>query len=329
MKQVIALLLIAATGFAESTHLPADIRSSISAYMTLLESDADSLVANKDKIDLGRILFYDKRLSGNSELNCQSCHNLNKYGTGGDYFKTLRDEGKLFRDVPGLYNLKHLKLFTWTGRETDLANKITDSLSSQHEMNTQDTEGLIVRLKGVPAYAALFKTAYPDVEDPITLENIAQALTEFINGLVTPAPIDRFLKGDDQALTEKQLQGAHHFIQENCFACHTGSRFGGQIIMKIGITEPWPNQADQGLYETNHDPRFKMNFRVPPLRNSVKTAPFFHDASSRYLLDAIRKMGQVELGKHIPDEHVLLIYEFLKSLTGEIPMDYIKEPTVP
>lgn len=101
---------------------------------------------------------------------------------------------------------------------------------------------------------------------------------EFQRGLITLAPIDRFLQGDDKALDPKQLRGGRVFDEKGCVSCHTGATFGGQMIIKLGVTEQWPNQSDQGLFTITKDPKHKMAFRVSSLRNIAKTAPYFHGA---------------------------------------------------
>ena len=154
-------------------------------------------------------------------------------------------------------------------------------------------------------------------------------LVAFQKGLVTPAPIDQFLLAKQNVLTQKQLQGALVFDQLNCSSCHTGPNFGGQMIQQLGVMMPWPNQKDTGCFSVTQNPQHKMFFRVSPLRNIVKTAPYFHDASSKKLWKAIRKMGYHELGQEIVLEDIIRMQNFFKSLTGTIPEKYIERPSIP
>lgn len=160
--------------------------------------------------------------------------------------------------------------------------------------------------------------------DSITFNNVINAIEVFIKGLVTPAPIDEFIAGNDSALTDVQLQGGLLFNKHSCYSCHTGSNFGGQMIQKVGLIEDWPNQKDLGYFHQKKNSEYKMFFRVSPLRNIAKTAPYFHDASSNKTWDAIQKMGFYERGIKIPENEALKIQAFLESFTGEIPSEYIK-----
>lgn len=326
----IIFLSILSTFAQDASDLtPANIRKNLIPYLSVLEKDEVHLKKEKDKIDLGRVLFYDKRLTVNSDISCNSCHDLKNYGTNGELYKKQREEGTTYRDVPSIYNLGKFILFNWDGSHKTLEGQTASALKNKHEMNIESSEEMIKRLKAISGYSDLFKKAFPDEEDAITEGNLVKALTEFQRGLVTIAPIDKFLKGDDKALTEKQLKGAYLFDQKSCFACHTGANFGGQMVIKLGITQPWPNQEDTGYYKVSGDPKHKMTFRVSPLRNISKTAPYFHDASSKRMWDAIRKMSQYELGQIISVDEVLMIQEFFKCLTGEIPEKYIEKPKMP
>lgn len=334
MKFVISVLVLSllplAFGETETAKInPETVRKSIIPYLTVVEKDETHLKVAKEKIDLGRVLFFDKRLSGESNISCNSCHDLKNYGTNGEHYKKQREDGAAFRDVPSIYNLANFNLFNWDGGLKTIEEQTAAALKNEYEMNMSDAEELLARLKKVDAYQELFKKAFPDATEPVSVENAVKALAEFQKGLVTVAPIDLFLKGDNAALTEKQLKGAQLFDEKSCFACHTGGSFGGQMIIKLGIAEPWPNQKDQGHYDITKDPKHKMTFRVSPLRNVEKTAPYFHDASEKRMWSAIRKMSHFELGQYMSVEEILSIQEFFKSLTGKLPEEYIKEPKVP
>ena len=308
---------------------PQEIRRRLSPYMKMFVRDAAALTKNKAKIDLGRTLFYDKRLSATSTFSCNACHDLEKYGTNGTRYTTQREAEKTYRDVPSLYNLKSSELFNWDGQYTSLEAKTAAAITSPHEMNMPDKGTLVSRLAGSPGYVPLFQAAFPKSNKPVSFDNAVSALTEFQRGLITLAPIDRFLQGDDKALDPKQLRGGRVFDDKGCVACHTGATFGGQMVMKLGVTEQWPNQADQGLFTVTKDPKHKMAFRVSSLRNVAKTAPYFHGASSRRLWGAIEKMSRYELGQHISVDDNLSLVAFLRALTGDIPEDYIKKPAIP
>ena len=261
-----------------------------------------------------------------STVSCDSCHDLSTYGANGEAVLEKREAKELSRDVPGLFNIAGLIHYRWDGSLNTLDAQTAAALTDANEMGMADEAGVVERVRSIGEYGDRFGKAYPGVAEPVTFENIVRALVAFQRGLVTRAPIDRFLLGDDEALTEDQLKGAMVFDRLECGACHTGTGFGGQMLQKVGIVMPWPNQEDQGYFEVTGRADHKMVFKVPSLRNVEKTAPYFHDYSARSLRRAIKTMALYERGQDLGLDDILLLEEFLKSLTGELPVDYIKEP---
>jgi cytochrome c peroxidase len=323
------LALLCCDAFAaNNTPDPAAVRKMLGPYIKPLKQRAAVSDLENKQIELGRMLFYDQRLAA-SERSCNDCHNLAKHGTNGEVTVKLREAEKLFRDPPTLYNKAGLELFGWAGAHKTLKAKTAASLLSTHETGAESEAKIIERIKAVSGYAPLFSAAFPDASEAITFDNVVTGLVRFQEGLITPAPIDRFVSGDDEALTAKQLRGAVLFDKHNCSACHTGSAFGGQMLQKLGAIAAWPNQADQGHFGVSKNPQHKMVFRVAPLRNVAKTAPYFHDGTSRRLWDGIRKMAWFEAGQRLDVDTVLGIQDFLVALTGEIPEEYIRKPKLP
>lgn len=276
---------------------------------------------------LGKTLFYDPRLSQNGEYSCNDCHDLKNYGTNGALFLDLKSKGTISRDVPSLYNKAGLTLFGWTGEHQTLEAYIHQALLSPNEMGNKDITGILSRINQVEAYQVLINNAFENRK--LTELQLTQALVHFINGLVTPAPIDAFMSGDNHALTSEQVTGGLLFDSQYCHSCHTGTNLGGRMIQKMGVKESWPNQADLGLYHGTQKRGHKMFFRVSTLRNIEKTAPYFHDASSKRMWDAVKKMARYELGHDMALKDALSIQEFFRALTGKIPNDYIKKPSIP
>lgn len=302
------------------------LRNILNVFFVPVETDYEFLEKEAKKIELGRQLFYDKRLSFNSGISCNSCHDLNNYGTNGSYYLKSLENDNFFRDVPTLYNVTTLPMYNADGGINSLNEKLHSAFSNTFEMNVKDKNVIVERLKSIEAYNNLFELAYPNQEEPVDFNHIIDAIETFIKGLTTPAPIDEFIKGDDLALSKEQIEGGHIFNDKSCYSCHTGSNIGGQMIQKLGIEEPWPNQNDLGYYQVERLSDYKMFFRVAPLRNVDKTAPYFHDASSSKLWEAVKLMGKHERGMEISKDEALKISEFLKSLTGNIPLNYIKKP---
>ncbi|MCM8534766.1 MAG: hypothetical protein NE334_02390 [Lentisphaeraceae bacterium] len=305
----------------------ARLRRILSPYLKVVEHDQVKNKENAAKILLGKTLFYDTRLSGTQSISCNSCHDLKNYGSNGEHYKKLVEEGTSFRDVPSIYNKADFELFNWDGSQKTLKDQTLAAITNKHELAQENIDEMVDELSKSEGYKKLFAAAYENKE--VSVENIVDSLVTFQVGLKTPAPIDDFLKGKDDALSEKQIAGGFLFDERNCFTCHTGSSFGGQMLQKIGVLEPWPNQKDLGYYEQTKNPGHKMFFRVSPLRNVEKTAPYFHDGTSKRLWDAIKKMGRYELGAHIGIGEVMSIQSFLRSLTGEIPTEYIEKPEMP
>ena len=176
-------------------------------------------------------------------------------------------------------------------------------------------------------YRGAFKAAYPGEAEPLNARNYGRALQAYQATLVTPAAFDRFLAGDDRAMTERQKAGLRAFIDTGCAACHDGPMVGDQQLRKFGRnkdywTETGSAKPDVGRFAMTKKEEDKYVFRVAMLRNVARTAPYFHDGSVDTLDRAVRIMGTVQLGKTLDDHTVSLITAFLESLTGEVPAHY-------
>ena len=184
-------------------------------------------------------------------------------------------------------------------------------------------------IKSMPDYVALFQTAFPNDKDPITYNNMALAIGAFERGLVTPSRWDAFIEGDQSALTNAEKLGFNTFAATGCRWCHYGPYIGGAVYQKLGVVKPWPNQTDQGRYQLTKEETDKMVFKVPSLRNIKKTGPYFHDGSVPTLDQAIRNMAVHQRGVTLTDAQVKSIETWMDSLTGQIPLSYIKPPELP
>jgi cytochrome c peroxidase len=184
-------------------------------------------------------------------------------------------------------------------------------------------------IKSMPDYVALFRAAFPKGQDPITYNNMALAIGVFERGLVTPSRWDAFIEGDQSALTDAEKSGFNTFAATGCQWCHSGPYVGGASYQKLGVMKPWSNQIDQGVYQLTKEENDKMVFKVPSLRNITKTGPYFHDGSVPTLDQAIRNMAVHQRGVTLTDAQVKSIEIWMGSLTGKIPMNYIKPPELP
>ncbi|MGY6650282.1 cytochrome-c peroxidase [Wenyingzhuangia sp. IMCC45574] len=299
------------------------LRELLKPYFVPITKDTAFIAKNKAKIALGKQLYYDKGLSVGKGISCNSCHDLQKYGTNGAYYLSQKEKGVFYRDVPSVYNNASYELFNADGALNNYAKKIAEAFTSQHEMDVDVTK-VVHYLEANTGYEQQFKKAFSKKSKLISFINLVEALQAFMSELKTPAPIDTFIKGDHTALTAVQIQGGELFVSKACYSCHTGSNFGGQMLNKLGVEEPWPNQKDLGFYHIKKQAAYKMFFRVAPLRNVEKTAPYFHDASSARLDKAIKRMGIHERGIQLKVVEIAKIKEFLKSFTGKLPKEYIK-----
>jgi cytochrome c peroxidase len=184
-------------------------------------------------------------------------------------------------------------------------------------------------IKSMPDYVALFQTAFPADKDPVTYNNMALAIGAFERELVTPSRWDAFLAGEQSALTDVEKSGFNTFAAIGCQWCHYGPYVGGSVYQKLGVVKPWPNQTDQGRYQVTKEETDKMVFKVPSLRNIKETGPYFHDGSVPTLDQAIRNMAVHQRGVTLSDAQVKSIEIWLGSLTGQVPISYIKPPELP
>ncbi|RMF14341.1 MAG: cytochrome C peroxidase, partial [Alphaproteobacteria bacterium] len=193
-------------------------------------------------------------------------------------------------------------------------------------------EAAVGTLKAIPGYHPLFSTAFPDAEDPITIENAARAIAAFEATLTTPdAPFDRWLAGDDAALSPEQKRGLRLFLDNGCTACHNGPLLGGNSYQKFGVVE-LPDErilprADKGRMALTGDKADEYVFKVPSLRNIALTRPYFHSGAVWELSDAVKVMAASQLGNALSDEDAKAIATFLESLTGRQPQ--VAYPVLP
>ena len=158
---------------------------------------------------------------------------------------------------------------------------------------------------------------------------MAIAIGAFERKLVTPSRWDKFLKGDESALTPDEKAGFNFFTSVGCQTCHMGPYVGGSLYQKLGVVKPYPDASDQGRYKVTKLEEHKMSFKVPSLRNVEKTGPYFHSGKVATLEEAVSQIAEYQLGKTLTGQEVQQIVAFLKSLTGDLPQEYIKPPVLP
>jgi cytochrome c peroxidase len=281
------------------------------------------------KVDLGRMLYYDPRLSKNQDVSCNTCHDLARYGVDG---RTVSDgtKGRMgTRNAPTVYNAAGHFVQFWDGRAPDVEEQAKGPVLNPVEMAMPSDQAVEAVLKSIPEYVSAFQRAFPGEKDPVTLGNAGRAIGVFERKLVTPARWDKFLKGDPSALADAEKAGFNKFMEVGCQACHGGAYLGGQMYQKLGLATPYPDTSDPGREGVTKEESDRMVFKVPSLRNVDKTAPYFHNGKVVTLEEAVQEMALHQLGKPLMHDEVASIVTFLKTLTGEIPADYIKPPVLP
>jgi cytochrome c peroxidase len=293
------------------------------------EMKADGRELTPARIDLGRILYYEPRLSKSKSVSCNTCHPLDRYGADGQRFSPGH-EGKLGgRNAPTIYNAAgHLAQF-WDGRAADVEAQAKGPVMNPVEMAMASEEEVTAALRAIPGYEKYFRKAFPGEAEPVTFDNMAIAIGAFERKLVTPSRWDRFQKGDRRALTDKEHEGWRVFHMTGCYTCHNGPYAGGSSYRKFGQVREFPGNKDLGRYEVTRSDADRMFFKVPSLRNAAKTGPYFHDGSVPSLDEAVRLMARHQLGQELNDTDVSNVVAFLDAMTGEIPRDYIKAPKLP
>jgi len=285
----------------------------------------------REKIDLGKMLFFEPRLSASGIFSCNSCHNL---GLGGvDGLETSVGHGwqKGPRNSPTVLNAVLNVAQFWDGRAEDLKAQAKGPIQAGVEMNSTPDRVMAV-LSSIPAYKTKFADAFPNEKAPLSFDNVAKAIEAFEATLTTPgAPFDQYLDGKADALTDAQKAGLTLFIDKGCSSCHNGVNVGGQDYFPFGVVEK-PGAdilpiGDKGRFAVTKTADDEYVFRSPTLRNVELTGPYFHSGKVWDLRQAVAVMGSSQLGAKLNDEEIDQITAFLKALTGQQPR--IEYPLLP
>jgi cytochrome c peroxidase len=287
-----------------------------------------------DKVALGRMLFFEPRVSADGTVSCSRCHLPQLYGTDGLPTSIGAEHRVNPRNAPTVLNAALQFVEHWRGDRASVEDQAQKALIGPPSFGNPSYEAAMARLKAIPGYAGLFARAFPGPQDPVTPENWAKAIGAYERTLVTPAPFDAWLAGADAALTADARAGLQEFIQAGCAACHRGVGVGGGLFQKFGVVEDYwkatgSTTIDQGRFDVTHHPVDTYVFKVPSLRNVARTPPYFHDGSVATLPEAVRVMARVQLGKTLSDAQVSRIVAFLESLSGEPPKDFAEAPVLP
>ena len=283
-------------------------------------------VSDAGKVELGKKLWFEPRLSMSGIISCNTCHNLSMGGT--DNLKTSIGHGWKAGPVnsPTVFNSSLAIAQFWDGRAADLKEQAGGPIQADVEMNMPHTLAVGI-LQSIPGYVDEFRRVYG--KDKIDIDMITDSIAEFEKTLVTPnARFDKWLAGDDKALTEKELAGYTLFKESGCVACHNGPAAGGTSFQRMGVVEPYKTSSPaEGRSAVTGVDADRFNFKVPTLRNVELTYPYFHDGQAATLEEAVDIMGRLQLGRTYSADEIGSIVAFLKTLTGELPQ--IAMPILP
>ena len=275
---------------------------------------------NAQKVALGKALFFDPILSKDGTISCAHCHNLLEGGDDGLKFSIGIDGQKGSVNAPTVLNAVYNFRQFWDGRASTLAEQAAGPIENPLEMGNS-FDNVIKTLKN-SHYNREFLAIY---KEGVTKESITDAIAEFEKTLVTPnSPFDRYLRGEEDAITQETKEGYALFQSKGCIACHHGRNVGGNMYNKFGIIQS-VKDSNLGRYNVTHNESDKYFFKVPSLRNVAKTAPYFHNGSVSSLKEAVYFMAKHQLGRMISKEEVRKIVLFLNSLSAALPAQVLEK----
>jgi cytochrome c peroxidase len=291
-------------------------------------------------VELGRALFFETRVSTDGKGSCAGCHNPHLYGTDA-LPRSVGVGGKVIpRNAPTVFNTALQFLQHYGGNRADVEEQALKALVSPLAYGNADFAAAEKRLRALGGYRPMFEKAFPGEAEPVTAVNWSKAIGAYERTLITPAPFDRYLRGDTAALSPKAKQGLQKFMDTGCAGCHNGATVGGTMFQKFGITaDYWTltgsqeidlfKGRDKGKFQDTKDEADAFMFKVQQLRNVAATPPYFHDGSVTELGDAVRIMAKLQLGRDLGKDDIGDIVAFLETLTGEVPANFAGVPSLP
>lgn len=321
---VLPLILGVTQGVASERSLLDEAKSRFAALPA--DFSTPEFPLTEERTRLGRQLFFDKRLSRDGTISCETCHLPGLHGTDGQAKAIGIDHKQNARNAPTLLNTALQFRIHWDGARENVEEQATKSLTGQSTFGNPDAATVVEKLRSL-GYEPQFKRAFPEDPDPVRPENWGKAIGSYERTLVSTAPFDAYLKGDKHALNEQAQKGLRRFMEVGCAGCHQGALLGGMQYQKFGIFEAYApltgsNPVDEGRFTLTNLPQDRFVFKVPPLRNVAMTPPYFHDGSVDSLKEAIRIMAKVQLNQTLSSGDTEEIEAFLQALTGTIPAHF-------
>ncbi|MGZ8216295.1 cytochrome-c peroxidase [Methylomagnum sp.] len=292
------------------------------------------------KVELGKMLYHDPRLSANGVLSCNSCHNVMLGGEDNRPNSVGVKDQRGGRSAPTVWNAAFNSVQFWDGRAPSLEAQAKGPVTNPIEMGMKSWDDVVARLKAIPGYPQAFAAAFGG-DNAVSADNAAKAIAAYERTLITPnSAYDKYAAGDKSALTEQQARGLNTFAEVGCVSCHSGPAFNGPTLPEgTGFYQKFPTfengsleaqynfSADLGRAAETKQDADKHLFKVPTLRNIALTAPYFHSGKVQNLEDAVRIMAKTQLNKDLTTEQTGDIVAFLNALNGEFPK--IEMPRLP
>jgi len=283
------------------------------------------------KIELGKQLFFDPRLSLDGTVSCNSCHNVMSGGDDARAVSVGVGGQKGGRSAPTVWNSAFMTAMFWDGRMATLEDQAKGPMTNPVEMAMPSHDLVVERLKAIPGYVSQFEKVFG--KNSLNIDNAARAIAAYERTLITPgAPVDRFLSGEKKALSAAAQRGLTLVQEVGCTSCHSGVNYAGPALPAgtpflqkhpTFTDNAWVSKynlaKDLGRYDVTKNESDRNMWRVPTLRNIALTAPYFHNGSVATLDEAVRVMAKTQLNRDLKDDQVADIVAFLEGLTGEFP----------
>ncbi len=302
------------------------------ALPTTAPAPADN-PSTEEKVELGKMLYHDPRLSSTGTVSCSSCHNT-MLGGEDNRPNSMGVNGQTGgRSAPTVWNAAFNAVQFWDGRAPSLEAQAAGPVTNPIEMGMKDWDAVVARLKTIKGYNEAFARAFGD--NSVSKDNATKAIAAYERTLITPnSPYDQYVSGDKDALTEQQVRGMNKVAELGCTSCHSGAAFNGAGSFQRFPVHDNPYFAaqyhfknDKGLAEVSKNPADEHLWKVPTLRNIALTAPYFHNGSVKTLDEAVKVMAKLQLDKDLSKEEIADIVAFLEGLTGQFPKQTM--PTLP
>ncbi len=319
MKHLILLFLVLSIASCTSKKITEKDKELLGAAQENFKPLPVSIIdveKNRDLIALGKKLYFEKKLSVNNSMSCNTCHNLETFGVDNESTSPGHEKKRGDRNSPTVLNAAlHFRQF-WDGREPDVEAQALGPILNPVEMGMPNKNAVMDKLKREQDYVEMFARAFPGSSKPMKYVNVGKAIGAFERTLLTPSRFDDYLKGDIHALSEKERRGLNQFMEVGCTSCHSGVAIGGDSYQMLGAVNEYKTH-DKGRYNVTKNKDDMYFFKVPSLRNVVHTGPYFHDGSIKTIEEAIRLMGHHQLDVKLTKEQIEDIKAFLDSTTAK------------